>query len=310
MSIPERSKSQRVHVPMLTLLRSALREQLFNHRKPVFLGGRLTGPQQRVAMFHMSRCGSTVLGQMLAAQGEIFWAGEVFADMPNRYSKLMQRPGAVGRIIDRSLAEPESLRSLVRRSDYPPSYRVYGCETIYLAEEHFRPGWIDMDLPDYLALLDARGFDRFIVLHRHNHLRMLVSRAVAEATGTWHSRAAAAGPVPVVLPVTELVWDAWRGSLLDRLRHQDAQHARLLQLLEGRRVLQLTYEEHISADPTVAYRAVCNFLGLKALPVAMRLRKTNPFPLQESVRNWDEVVGALSGTEYAWMLTQEHPPAS
>jgi LPS sulfotransferase NodH len=293
---------------MLTFLRSALREQLFNHRKPVFLGGRLTGPQQRVAMFHMSRCGSTVLGQMLAAQGEIFWAGEVFANMPSRYAKLMRSPDAVGRILDRSLAEPESLRSIVRRSEYPPLYRVYGCETIYLAEEHFQSGWIDMDLPDYIALLDARNFDRFIVLHRYNHLRMLVSRAVAETTGTWHSHAPAAGPVPVVLPVTELVWGDWRGSLLDRLRDQDAQHERLLQLLEGRRVLQLTYEEHISADPTIAYCAVCNFLGLQALPVAMRLRKTNPFSLQQSVRNWDEVVGALSGTEYAWMLTDEFPP--
>ena len=288
-------------------IRRMVRHLLFEYRKPVLGGRRRSGPQLRVAMFHMSRCGSTVLGQMLAAQGEIFWAGEVFADMPNRYSELMRLPGAVGRIIDRSVAEPESLRSLIRRSDYPAEYRVYGFETTYLREQHLQPGWIDMDLSDYLALLDARSFDRFIVLHRHNHLRMLVSRAVAEVTGTWHSRAAAAGPVPVVLPVTELVWGAWRGTLLDRLRHQDAQHNRLLQLLEGRRVLHLTYEEHVSADPNVAYRAVCDFLGLQALPVAMVLRKTNPFPLQESVLNWDEVVGALSGTEYAWMLTQEHP---
>lgn len=35
---------------------------------------------------------------------------------------------------------------------------------------------------------------------------------------------------------------------------------------------------------------------------------TNPFPLHQSVDNWDEVVDALSGTEYAWMLTQEQPP--
>lgn len=293
---------------MLARIRSTLREWLFEHRKPAFLGGRRSGPQQRVAMFHMSRCGSTVLGQMLAAQGEIFWAGEVFANMPNRYAKLMRSPNAVGKILDRSLAEPESLRSLVRRSEYPPRYRVYGFETVYLREQHLQPGWIGLDLPDYLALLDAHGFDRFIVLHRHNHLRMLVSRAVAEATGTWHARVAATGPVPVVLPVAELEWGGWRGSLLGRLRDQDAQYLRLLRLLEGRHVLHLTYEEHISNDPTIAYRAVCDFLGLAAQPVATRLRKTNPFPLQQSVRNWDEVVGALSGTEFAWMLTQEQPP--
>jgi len=295
---------------MRAQIRSALREWLFEHRKPVFLGGRRGGPDQRVAMFHMSRCGSTVLGQMLAAQGEIFWAGEVFADMPSRYAKLMRLPDAVARILARSVAEPESLRSLVRRSEYPLHYRVYGFETTYLREQHLRAGWIGLDLADYLRLLDAQEFDRFIVLHRHNHLRMLVSRAVAQTTGTWHSRTGTNGPVPVVLPVGELVWGDWRGSLLERLRDQDAQRARLLRLLEGRRVLRLNYEEHISADPGVAYRAVCDFLGLPARPVAPRLKKINPFPLHQNVRNWDEVVGALSGTEYAWMLTRELPPAT
>lgn len=291
-------------------IRRIARELLVEYRKPTFWGRRRSGPQLRVAMFHMSRCGSTVLGQMLAAQGEIFWAGEVFADTPNRYSNLMRRPGAVGRIIDRSLAEPESLRSLIRRSDYPPQYRVYGFETIYLREEHLQPGWIDMDLPDYLALLDARGFDRFIVLHRHNHLRMLVSRAVAERTGTWHSRTSSNGPVPVALPVAKFVWGNWQGSLLERLRDQDAQHARLLQTLEGRCVLQLNYEEHICADPSVGYRAVCEFLGLRAPPVPTHLKKINPFPLYQYVSNWDELVSALSGTEYAWMLVHELPPGT
>lgn len=187
---------------------------------------------------------------------------------------------------------------------------MYGFETKYLREQHLQPGWIGLDLADYLALLDAHRFDRFIVLHRHNYLRMLVSRAAGRTTGAWHSRAAAAGPAQVELPVANFVWRSWCGSLLECLRDLDAQHARLLGLLDGRRVLHLNYEEHISADPAVAYRAVCDFLGLLAPPVAVRLRKTNPFPLQQSVRNWDEVVGALSGTEYAWMLTQEQPPAT
>lgn len=110
-------------------LRSTLREWLFEHRKPAFLGGQREGPDQRVAMFHMTRCGSTVLGQMLAAQGEIFWAGEVFADMPTRYAELMRLPDAVGRILARSVAEPTSLRALVRRSEYPRRCRVYGFKT-------------------------------------------------------------------------------------------------------------------------------------------------------------------------------------
>ena len=289
-------------------LRAAVRDFLLEHHVPALLRRGGEEPATRVAMFHMGRCGSTVLGEMLGAQGEIFWAGEIFEDMPGRYGSLAREPQAVERILRRSMGEPFSLRSLVRADQYPRHYRMYAFETKYLREQHLRPGWIGLDLPNYLALLDAHRFDRFIVLHRHNYLRMLVSRAVGRSTGTWHSRAPAAGPAQVELPVANFTWGSWHGSLLECLRDLDAQYARLCALLDSRQVLHLTYEEHISADPTVAYRAVCGFLGLQAPAVAMHLRKTNPFPLQQSVRNWDEVVGALSDSEFAWMLTHEQPP--
>lgn len=289
-------------------LRAAARDFLLEHHVPALLRRRGEGPATRAAMFHMGRCGSTVLGEMLGAQGEIFWAGEVFEDMPGRYGSLARKPQAVERILRRSMDEPFSLRSLVRADQYPRHYRMYAMETKYLREQHLRSGWIDLDVPAYLAVLDAHRFDRFIVLQRRNYLRMLVSRAVGRSTGTWHSRAPAAGPAQVELPVTNFTWGSWHGSLLECLRDLDAQYVRLCELLDSRQVLHLTYEEHISADPTVAYRAVCGFLGLQALPVAMHLRKTNPFPLQQSVRNWDEVVDALSDSEFAWMLWHEQSP--
>ena len=86
-------------------------------------------PSTRLAMFHMGRCGSTVLGQLLGAQGGVFWAGEIFEDMPQRYGMLSRHPQTVSRILQRSMAEPASLRSLVRRAAYPVNYRVYGFET-------------------------------------------------------------------------------------------------------------------------------------------------------------------------------------
>ncbi len=289
-------------------LRAAVLDFLLEHHLPARLRHSDTGPAARVAMFHTGRCGSTVLGQMLAAQGEIFWAGELFSDMQNRYPRLASAPGAVIRILRRSIAEPHSLRALVRRSEYPRHYRIYGLETKYLPDQDLRQDWINMVLPEYIALLETHGFDRYIVLHRHHYLRMLVSWAVARTTGTWHSRGPTAEPAPVVLPVTDMLWGKWRGSLLERLRYLDAQHAQLLELLKGRRALFLSYEEHIGADPGIAYRAVCAFLGLPARPVGATLMRTNPFPVSRSVRNWDEVVDALVGTEYAWMLTQELSP--
>lgn len=289
-------------------LRAAVRDFLLEHHLPALPRRGAANPATRVAMFHTGRCGSTVLGEMLGAQSDIFWAGEIFEDMPGRYGALARHPQAVSRILRRSIAEPASLRSLVRASQYPRHYQAYGFETKYLPHQHLRPGWIGPDLSAYLNLLEAHGFDRFILLHRHHHLRKLVSGIAARETGVWHSRASATGPVQIELPVVDFEWSSWRGSLLECLRYLDAQHAQLMALLHGRRVLQLSYEEHISADPAVAYREVCNFLGLTAKPVPARLKKTNPFPLNESVQNWDEVVDVLSGTEYAWMLTDELPP--
>lgn len=66
-------------------LRAAARDFLLEHHVPALLRPGGEKPATRVAMFHMGRCGSTVLGEMLGAQGEMFWAGEIFEDMPGRY---------------------------------------------------------------------------------------------------------------------------------------------------------------------------------------------------------------------------------
>lgn len=291
-------------------MRTALRDFLLDHHLPRALRRRADGPELRVAMFHTGRCGSTVLGEMLAAQGEVFWAGEIFEDMPGRYGALARAPDAPARILRRSQAEPRSLRALVRPGEYPSRYRVYGCETKYRTDQHLRPEWVNLDLPAYIALLEAQGFGRFIVLQRHNHLRKLASGITGKRSGLWHTRTAVRGPAPVALPIEDFRFGPWRGTLLQCLEDLDAQHAHLLAALAGRQVLRLSYEEHISDDPAVAYRAVCAFLGLAARPVRSTLTKTNPFPLRDIVSNWDAVAAALAGTPYAWMLHADLPPAA
>lgn len=100
-------------------LRAAMRSFLLEHHVPALLRRGGEKPATRVAMFHTGRCGSTVLGEMLGVQGEVFWAGEIFEDMPGRYGALAHKPQAVERILRRSMAEPFSLRPLVRADQYP-----------------------------------------------------------------------------------------------------------------------------------------------------------------------------------------------
>lgn len=285
-------------------LRAALREFLLTHHRP----GAIGTPAVRVGMFHMGRCGSTVLGNLLAAQGEVFWAGEIFEDLSRRYGDMARRSDAAASILRRSLAEPASLRAWVRRADYPRAYRVYGFETKYLREQHLGPDGLAMGVEMYVGLLGRLGFDRFIVLDRYNYLRMLASRAAGRATGTWHRRQASESPVAIQLHPAHMTWGNGRGTLCECLRNLDDERAGLGTALAGRQVLYLNYGEHIERDPQLAYRHVCEFLGLPARPAPVTLRRTNPFPLERIIADWKEVVAALRGTSWEWMLGGDELP--
>ena len=66
-------------------LRRARREFLLDHHLPATMAGYCPQPLRRVAMLHMRRCGNSLRGQMLAAQGEIFCAGAIQDAGPLRY---------------------------------------------------------------------------------------------------------------------------------------------------------------------------------------------------------------------------------
>ena len=51
-------------------------------------------------MFHTGRCGSTVLAKMLNQHSDIYWAGEIFERMPERYQEIASRRDAVELIMD------------------------------------------------------------------------------------------------------------------------------------------------------------------------------------------------------------------
>jgi len=55
-------------------------------------------------------------------------------------------------------------------------------------------------------------------------------------------------------------------------------------------------------DPMDAYRKVCEFLRIDCQTAQPSYGKVNPFELAEMVRNYEEVVDALSGTSFEWML--------
>lgn len=240
--------------------------------------------QGHVATFHRSRCGSSVLGGLLNQHPSIHWDGEVFRGLyPNGFAKRFARkyPGLY-----------------LRQRRLRAGASFYGFEF----KPYLHAGRIDVPFSEFLQQISSLGNNRYIRLTRQNSLRHFVSIAVGKKTRQWHiSREERPELTRVRLDIEEL---------LEHLRSMDEEVEELEDFLEGRPVLRLNYEDHIRSDPRIAYRRVCEFLGVRPAAVTIQHRRTNPFPLAEIVENFEEVEHTLSGTPYEWMLQPtERAPA-
>ena len=162
---------------------------------------------------------------------------------------------------------------------------------------------LGLEMAEFVGRLEAACAARFIVLKRENYLRKLVSSVVGAEARRYHLRAGEkASMTRVSIDPERVAIDAEIKPMLAFFEDYDAGYAQLDQLLHGKDVLRLTYEQDIFADPLVAYRKVCDFIGVEIGSPNIGLAKTNPFPLEEIVSNYDELKSALRSTPYKWMI--------
>lgn len=131
------------------------------------------------------------------------------------------------------------------------------------------------------ALIDdllTLGFDRFVVLERKNTLRRVVSAHIGMRHKAWVLRR---GRSPRLRQVGVPLQFPNGDTLLQRLRALRDWYAKARQALSGLPTLELTYEEQILQDPRVAYRLVCDFIGLEAVSVRVLFDRVNPYALQQ-----------------------------
>jgi LPS sulfotransferase NodH len=244
----------------------------------------------KVALFHVGRSGSTVLGDLLYQDKRLFWDGEVIRQF----------------IREHEHAGLEQTSAYIRqRTRLAGNGRIYGCE---IKPFHIQLAGVTLD--GFVAELERAGFTRFIVLERRNYLRKIVSSLIAAQTERWHNSSyEKAEHASVTIDPACIEIDDTASSLLDTLDTYAGEFARLREVLEGRNLLWLSYEEDISNDPRCAYAKVCEFLALPPGKVATRYAKTNPWPLAELIDNYREIRDVLEGTPYAWM-TNDHEGAA
>lgn len=139
----------------------------------------------------------------------------------------------------------------------------------------------------------ALGHDvKVIHLIRENVLKKRVSRVVQRKRNLAHSEVKVA-PMKVVLPV-------------DRLEYKLRQIADLVgvyrERYQGANYLETTYEDLV-AYPSNERARILEFLEVEnESTLSSDLVKLNPDDLSKVIENYDEVVGALAGTEFERFL--------
>lgn len=232
-------------------------------------------------MFHVGRCGSTVLAMQLAQHPDIRWGGELFEGLELQAEATEPRRG-----LQRSIIIASACKAPV---DY------FGLE---IKAIHFTRACLGESIGQFVDLLRDIGVRQFVVLRRDNLLRVVVSSLIGHRQATWHATREQDAQERIELNPAD-PWGNGAGSLLETFSHYERYYQTLDELLDH--PLRLSYESDVEQDPGVGYRRVCAALSVVNHPVKVTLRRTNPFPLQRLLSNFDEVRQYLQGSDYAWM---------
>lgn len=239
------------------------------------------------AVANVSRCGSSVLGQLLHQHPSIRFDGESYRHgLPSGTSLSDAARDGVRLEIE------ATLQRRMRMSIAP--WFGFDDQPLYL-----QLGAIDV--ASHAAGLKKLGFTHFVILRRSNLIRRLVSATRAAESGVYAVRSADVPPRsgPVTLPTQG---PSGEPILLQRLDAVERFYSEVEAAHATDRVLHVNYERHIENDPRVAFRMVVEFLGLPQAERDVPLRRLNTRPTKEILLNYGEVSTALRGTKYEWML--------
>ncbi|MGF1497365.1 MAG: hypothetical protein ACFB8W_11140 [Elainellaceae cyanobacterium] len=243
--------------------------------------------QGSIAMYHISRCGSTVLGNLLNQHPQVYWDGEV----------LFKK-----REFDRHTYPRFNARAYLERQMVIAGNRFYGFE-MKIHPNQLLPV-VHTNLPSFVQLLLDMGISHHICLKRQNYLRVILSKEIAKRTRQWHIQKDSPRPTSIYLDTSSIPF-GFTGQpqpLLDCLEKMDQAYRELDASLAGHPVLSLTYEDDIAKNPKDAYERCCQFIGIEPAEVDVAIRRTNPFALADLIENFAEVERLLAPTPYDWMV--------
>ena len=253
-----------------------------------------------VVNWHIGRCGSSVLGSLLAQHPSIAYSNEIYSRYMPRRRGLLSLPA-----IDSVLESAEQAVS---------ECKLHFFEVKHLPDQNIGL-YPQLEVQDWLNLFSAKGYKRHLLMHRRNGLRRIVSHLRSARSGQYVLGASSSvvESSRIMIPLEGIVHGFGTRTLLGWLDEYERGHEVMQDCLGalGRSDpefswLELVYEDQIEHDPRVAYRDVCAFLGLPDVEVDLHHRKMNPGRLTDLIANFEEVRDCFA-LRFSWMLSSEHP---
>jgi hypothetical protein len=244
-----------------------------------------------IVMYHLGRCGSTVLGSLLDQNPRIYWDGELYTRFFLKGPKENNGESISG------ILQQDPMKILQRRM-LKAFHRHYGTE---IKPFHF--SLMHRSPQAFIESLDLLKFNHVIILDRRNRLRKIISSLIGKDQKKYHLRSGESPKLNrIFLNTQQVTIDSYSKSLVQCLSDYDEQFAELEKILGDRKILKLIYEDDIESDPIQAYQKVCDFINVKPHNAEIKFTRTNPFPVRDLIENFSEVEGVLRGTPYEWML--------
>lgn len=242
-----------------------------------------------VVNWHIGRCGSSVLGSLLAQHSAIGYSNEIFSPyMPRRRG---------GRALPALAEVVAEARSRQRGRFHLFEVKHLPAQNLGLYPCCSREDW----LQQFIDL----GYDRHLLMRRRNGLRRMVSHVRAAHSGVYVASIGDASPTEAVtIPLDAITHGFQSRSLLAWLEEYERGHQQMAAALDqaGLSWLELSYEDHIETSPMRAYGEVCRYLEIDPESPELQHRKINRGRLADLIANFDAVQSALAPTRFAWML--------
>ena len=256
-----------------------------------------------IMILHNGRCGSTVVGNLLAQNPNMHWASEIYEPMFAKWKEENQQEFAY------LAKEPivENPMEILKNSMNEATKPYYG-----FAIKPSQFCLVNSSATKFLTQSFLLNFTYFILIRRKNTLRQIVSDKVARKENIWHIHTdkfnwniikeifknyTAQSIRKAFSYLTKWLyrknsklknWLYRKNSklekihlpvnqsrpLVERIRGIERRMQEAESLLLSKNVLKLTYEDDIEQDPQSAYRSICEFVNMEP-KASVNFSKTN-----------------------------------